>query len=302
MPRDASSVALLDGHALPLAASSGDASRITTEQTAAFRRDGYLLVESVSPPEEIASLRVLYDRLFSERRGWSSGDLFDMVERDSASNELALPQLLWPSNYEPSLRDTRLHANAVSIAEQLLGPGAQNILEHAILKPPLKGAATPWHQDDAFNRPGSGFVEQISIWMPLQDVTIKSGCLLYIRGSNRGPLFPHRSPRNDPQIHGLETVDPPDLTNCVAVEMRAGDAVIHHSRTLHSAGANTSDQPRRAYVLGYSVQSRPNSLLTRDYPWNLEKQTARAERELQTLPPFKRFARRFRRLLRGQKF
>jgi hypothetical protein len=275
---------------------------VSEAQLAAFRRDGFLLVEGLSSEEEIASLRVLFDRMFSERRGWESGDLFDMVGLDSPEQELALPQLLRPSRYEPLLRQSKLASSARSIAEQILGPKLENDLEHAINKPPFTGAATPWHQDDAFHRKGSGVLESISIWMPLQDVTIESGCMRYIRGSNLGPLYPHRSPGNDPRIHGLETASPPDLTNCVEMPMRAGDAVIHLSRTLHGAGANTSAQPRRAYILGYSVQTRRHRVLVRDYPWNLEKQTAREERALQTLSAVKRTVKRFKRLVRGKKF
>ncbi len=225
-----------------------------------------------------------------------------MVRPDSPERGLALPQLLWPSRYEPLLGQTRLAANARAIAQQILGPGAENMLEHAIMKPPFHGAATPWHQDEAFNRKGSGFVESISIWMPLQDVTAESGCLKYIRGSNHGPLFPHRSPNNDPRIHGLETVAPPDLTHCVDVPLRIGSVVLHLSRTLHSAGPNTTDQSRRAYVLGFAVQSHRHNLLSRDYPWNLEKQTGRDQRELHSLSPVKRTLRRLRRFLRGQRF
>ncbi len=286
------------------AAISGTGPRISDEQRTAFRRDGYLVVENLTTPEELASLRVLYDRLFSERRGWESGDLYDMVGSDSQGRGLAIPQLLWPSRYEPSLRQTQLHASALHIAQQLLGADVQNMLEHAIMKPAFNGsgAVTPWHQDDAFGRKGSGFVESISIWMALQDVTLESGCLQYIRGSNHGPLYPHRSPGNDPRVPGLEVITPPDLARCVSVPVPAGGAVIHLSRTLHGAGVNTGDQPRRAYVLGYAVQSRPHKLFSRDYPWNLEKQTAREQRELSSLPPVKRTLFRVRRLLRGQKF
>ena len=225
-----------------------------------------------------------------------------MIGPDSPEQEMALPQLLRPSQYEPFFRQTKLASSARSIAEQILGPKLENDLEHAISKPPFNGAATPWHQDDAFHRKGSGVPESISIWMPLQDVTVENGCMRYIRGSNLGPLYPHRSPRNDPRIHGLETISPPDLTNCVAVPVRAGDAVIHLSRTLHSAGVNTSDQPRRAYILGYSVKTRRDRPLTRDYPWNLEKQTAREQRALHSLSLVKRTMRRFRRFARGKKF
>ena len=283
-------------------ASGVQAPLLSEEQLAALRWDGFLKVDELSTPEELASLRVAYDRLFTEGRGWEAGDLFDMVGADEDEQQLALPQMLWPSRYEPRLRQTRLAANAEAIARQILGADIENFLEHAILKPPFHPAETPWHQDQAFSRKGSGFLESISIWMPLQDVTVERGCMRYIAGSNRGPLYPHRSPRNDPRIHGLEMVSPPDLAKCVAVPMKAGDAVIHLSYTIHGAGGNGTDQPRRAYVLGYAVKARRHQLMTRDYAWNLEKQTAREQRELRSLPPLKRTIRRLRRLLRDMRF
>jgi len=273
--------------------------RLTDAQKVAFRRDGFLVVENLTTPAEIAALTVAYDRLFTERRGWDTGDLFDMVGRDNVDKALSLPQLLWPSRYEPYLLETHLHASARSIAEQLLGPNPTNILEHAIMKPAGNGAATPWHQDDAFSRRGSGFLEALSIWMPLQDVTVGSGCMRYIRASNLGPLYPHRSPGNDPRIHGLEVTAPPNMKDCVDVPLPAGAGVVHHSRTIHSAGVNTSNHPRRAYILGFAVQTRRHSIFSRDYPWNLEKRTAREQRAMQNLPVWKRTFRKVRRLLRG---
>jgi hypothetical protein len=278
---------------------SGSGSQLSETQCADFRRDGFLIVEGLSTPDELASLRLAYDRLFVDRRGWSKGDLFDMVGHDDLEKGLGLPQLLSPSRYEPSLSQTRLAANAAVIAGQLLGPKATNIFEHAILKPPRVGAATPWHQDDAFMRRGCGFDESIAIWMPLQDVIVDNGCMLYVRGSNHGPLHPHRSPKNDPRIHGLQTVTPPDLTHCMAAQIPAGGAVIHHSRTLHSAGINTSEQPRRAYVLGFAVQARPHKRFARDYGWNVEKATARDQREYQSLSFRKRIMWRIQRRMRG---
>jgi hypothetical protein len=274
---------------------------VSAAQLVALRRDGFVLVEGLSTDGELASLRALFDRMFAERRGWDAGDLFDMIGRDSPEQELALPQLLRPSRYEPLLRQTKIAASAHSIAQQILGPKFENDLEHVISKPPFTGAATPWHQDDAFHPKGSGVLESISIWVPLQDVTVESGCMQYIRGSNLGPLFPHRSPRNDPRIHGLETISPPDMTHCVAVPMRAGDAVIHLSRTVHGSGVNTTSHRRHAYVLGYSVRVRRDRLLTRDYPWNLEKQTAREQRARQSMPLVIRTIRRLGRFVRGKK-
>src|ERR1700728_1918576 len=192
------------GYAVDRSSSSGavgdSGPHVSEDQLVALRRDGFLLVEGLSSEEEIAPLRAIFDRMFDERRGWDTGALFDMIGPDSPEQEMALPQLLRPSQYEPFFRQTKLASSARSIAEQILGPKLENDLEHAISKPPFNGAATPWHQDDAFHRKGSGVPESISIWMPLQDVTVENGCMRYIRGSNLGPLYPHRSPRNYPRI------------------------------------------------------------------------------------------------------
>jgi hypothetical protein len=103
---------------------------VSEDQLVALRRDGFLVVEGLSSDEEIAPLRALYDRMFSERRGWDAGDLFDMIGPDSPEQGLALPQLLRPSQYEPFLRKTKLASSARSIAEQILGPNLENDLEH----------------------------------------------------------------------------------------------------------------------------------------------------------------------------
>jgi hypothetical protein len=144
---------------------------VSEDQLVALRRDGFLLVEGLSSDEELAALRALFDRMFSERRGWDAGDLFDMVGPDTPERELALPQLLRPSRYEPLLRQTKLASNAHSIAEQILGPKLENDLEHAISKPAFTGAATPWHQDDAFHRKGSGVPESISVRTTIREST-----------------------------------------------------------------------------------------------------------------------------------
>jgi ectoine hydroxylase-related dioxygenase (phytanoyl-CoA dioxygenase family) len=137
------------------------------------------------------------------------------------------------------------------------------------------------------------------MWMPLQDVSEGNGCMCYIPRSNHGPLYPHHSPNNDPRIHGLETT-PPDASLSVPVPMRAGSVVIHHSMTLHSSGVNTRPDPRRAYALGFAVKTERH-ILKRDYPWNLEKQTAREDRFLRSLPKYKRLSYKLKKWLHGQR-
>jgi ectoine hydroxylase-related dioxygenase (phytanoyl-CoA dioxygenase family) len=170
------------------------------------------------------------------------------------------------------------------MAAQLMGPRAEFVFDHAMVKP-AQGLPTAWHQDQAFWRAGMPF-RVISFWIALQEVNRDNGCLKFIPKSNHGPLYEHRSLGDDPRKHGLEAVG---VTGEAAVfcPIPAGGATIHHWLTCHGADANRTTSPRRAYALCFGVLAdRP--LVTREYPWNRRKVTERAKRYRASLKPWHR--------------
>jgi len=251
---------------------------LTPDQIALFREQGYLAVDSISPPAEVQLLQEIFQRLFQDGAGWKKGAQFDLAGTDDG-RPAKLPQLLNPVEFAPELRETEFRANALAIARQLLGPKTEPWFEHAILKPPHYGAETPWHQDEAHrDDPGTDY-EQVSIWMPLQEATQANGCMRYIAGSHRGPILEHRSPNNDPRITALECVGGFDPAKAAYCPLPPGGAAVHHCRTLHGAGANQSDLPRCAYILAFRGPARPNPEF-HGYPWNATKHTAAQERRV----------------------
>jgi hypothetical protein len=251
--------------------------QLTQEQIASFRRDGFLALPQIAPPEEVMLFREIFDRLFKSGAGWEKGAQYDLAGTDGDDRPAALPQLLNPTQFAPELGPTQFRANALAIAIQLLGAGTVPWFEHAILKPPRYGAATPWHQDEAHrDDPGTDY-EQLSIWMPLQEATAENGCMRYIGGSHLGPVLEHRSPNNDPRITALECVGPFIPASATLCPLPPGGAVMHHCRTLHSAGPNQSEAPRCAYILSFRGPVRPNAAFT-GYVWNTTKRTAAQER------------------------
>ncbi|MDB5966041.1 MAG: Phytanoyl-CoA dioxygenase [Polaromonas sp.] len=248
---------------------------LTDAQIRNFHEDGYLAVQQITTPEEVGFIREIYDGLFERKAGWANGDLFDFSGDDINANPAAIPQLLNPSHHAPALKKTLFHMNAHAMAKQLLGPSAELVFEHAMLKPARTGGETPWHQDEAFYPRFTNY-RSVTFWMPLQAVDIGNGCLDFIPGSNKGALLAHRSINNDPRIHGLEAPDA-DGSRRVSCPLLEGGATVHHYRTLHHAGPNTSDGPRRAYALGFGVRSAKYTLRT-EFPWNVEKATARMKR------------------------
>jgi ectoine hydroxylase-related dioxygenase (phytanoyl-CoA dioxygenase family) len=260
---------------------------LTQDQIDFYHREGYLALDAITTPKEVEWLREIYDRLFETRAGREEGNQFDLAGADEEGKPAALPQILNPSRYAPELKEGLYRVNALAIARQLLGPEAIAMGEHAIFKPAHVGAPTPWHQDEAYWNPQMEY-NSFSLWMPLQPATLENGCMQFVPRSHRREVLPHHCIDHDPRIHGLE-LDPEtgtesgvvlsgvDAATVVACPLPPGGATVHHNRTLHYAGPNRSDIPRRAYILAFGLPPTPRAE-PRTFPWNDQKQTAREQR------------------------
>ena len=251
--------------------------KLSAEQVLFFHLNGFLSIPTPLTDEvELAWMRDVYDRIFRERAGRESGDQFDLAGSDEEGKEASLPQILNPAKYAPELKDGKYLQVVDSVMKQLFGPEAQAGMAHAIFKPAGNGAATPWHQDEAYWDPALQYYNA-SIWMPLQEATIENGCLWFKPGSHEWPILEHRPIGGNAKIHGLEMVDLTVLTDPVACPLPAGGITIHRNRTAHFAGPNVSAIPRRALILGAGLPAYkyPSE---RRFPWNETKHTARDER------------------------
>lgn len=249
--------------------------QLTPEQIAFFHREGYLSIPAITTAEEVAQLCNIYDHLFETKAGRDQGDHLDLTTTDEDGHEPALPQILNPSKYAPELATAQLRTHAEAIARQLFGPETTFRFDHAIRKPARIGGPTPWHQDEAYADPGMDYNE-LSIWIPLQEATVANGCMWFVPRSHTADVVPHRPIGNDPRIVGLEVTEMHDpnavCANAVACPLPAGGATLHHCRTLHYTGPNTSDQPRRAYILGFGAPPQKRST-PRRFIWLEQQQT-----------------------------
>ncbi len=256
---------------------------LNADQIDFFWSNGFLSIEQISSPKEIEIMRVAYDKIFQQRAGRDEGNQFDLAGSDEEGKVAALPQILNPGKYAPELKDTLAEANARAIAAQIFARAGEvskmtGGVAHAIFKPARVGAATPWHQDEAYWNPQFEY-QSLSVWLPLQTANLENGCMQFISGSHEMNVLPHRSINDDPRIHGLE-VDQNvsvDFSNAVACPLKAGGCTLHLSRTFHFTGANNSDIPRRALIMGFQLPHKPFDG-ERRFLWNEVKTTARQER------------------------
>jgi ectoine hydroxylase-related dioxygenase (phytanoyl-CoA dioxygenase family) len=250
---------------------------LAPDQIEFFHTNGFLMLREITTAQEVEMLQSVYDRLFEVKAGRDAGDHLDLTSVDDGTQPETLPQILNPSKYAPELVNTAFRANALAIAKQLLGPDAEFRGDHAIRKPPQSGAATPWHQDEAYWDPAME-QNEISIWVPLQEATLQNGCMQFVPGTHRQEVLPHHSIGNDPRVIGLEVDNPEALAvYSVACPLPPGGATIHHSRTLHFTGPNRSNTPRRAYILMFGTPPKPRAT-PRNFYWLAQQKTQWQER------------------------
>jgi hypothetical protein len=216
---------------------------LAQQQIELFRSRGFLSLDRITTAGEIERIRGLYDRIVRDRVGCRPSEM-----TGSRWREESLVTIVSPEAIAPELKESIAFLNAREVLTRLLGVSREEIIcgWRIFCKPP-HGGVTPWHQDAA-NRPRPH--DGASVWIPLDDATEESSCLSYIGGSHRTGLRPHHF-----EEHHFLT-DDVDGSQGEATPVPAGGATVHHCLTLHSAGANRTDRPRRALVVVGQVVSR----------------------------------------------
>jgi len=253
------------------------ASLSSDERRIYFKKNGFVPLLNLASDDDVEFIRTVAEAMFRNKTGFERGAQIDMVGKDGSLDGARLPQIFRPSEFCAELRSTAFYNNALIAARELIGPEARCYFDDMIMKPPLHGSATPWHQDEAFRNPAFEYNE-ISIWLALQAVDLENGCMCFVPGTHIGAVLPHRPVNNDPSVHMLECYDGFDPSDAVPCLLPAGGCTAHAGRTIHGAGPNITDKPRYAYVLIFETP-RKWGRMPRKFAWQDTTITARQERE-----------------------
>jgi ectoine hydroxylase-related dioxygenase (phytanoyl-CoA dioxygenase family) len=123
--------------------------------------------------------------------------------------------------------------------------------DQVFFKPAGHPGVVPWHQDYSYWT-RTGPARHITVNIMLDDADEENGCVQFVPGSHRWGLLP-KLPFDSSldAIHEHLSAEQSDAFAPVHGCMRAGEATIHHSHTLHGSAGNHSDRPRRALVFNY---------------------------------------------------
>lgn len=210
--------------------------RLTEDHIHQFYQDGFTVVHGFASATDVEQIHELLKSLFEQ---------VDEPPQRVIGGCLKLERRLVKTQYFKNIR---------VLAKQLLGPEARLRYDQAFFKLPHSNWPTMWHQDEAFGQKPGGPNLRASFWLPLQDVTVESGCLQFIPGSHKGELLPHY-PLAEGPYSAIATAHV-DIAKAVPCPITQGDITIHNSRTVHYAGPNITDRPRLAWSVEFAVGGR----------------------------------------------
>lgn len=221
--------------------------RLTDAHAAAFRDDGFFVVENLLDAEETSLLGEIA-RADAElaRAAVSRADGEGGAVKLKVENELDDQTI-----YAAIVRSERV----AGTMRRLLGDEVYHWHHKMIFKEARVGGAWAWHQDygywynNACLRP-----DLASCMIAVDAATRQNGCLQVLAGS-------HLLGRVDHGKTGDQTgADPERVEQAVArlplvhVEMGPGSAVFFHCNLLHRSDQNTSDRPRWAFICCYNTR------------------------------------------------
>jgi len=176
---------------------------------------------------------------------------YEFHSNESSDPDTILFHALGAWRITPALHDVLWNPRFLVAASQLLGDSPVRFWHDQIFwKPPKQGGVVAWHQDYSYwtrTKP----IAHITCWCGLDDSTKENGCLQYIPGSHRWGLLP--KPVIAGELQGIKDFltdeQKAQFERPQYAEVKAGEAIFHHSLTLHGSGANKSARPRRAFVI-----------------------------------------------------
>ena len=234
----------------PVSKAEWESYMLTKEQVSFFNENGYLAgikmltdrqVEMIKKDlEEIANVNHPVHSLF-----------YEFNSNESTDPSTILFHALGAWRITNGLHDVLWNPRFLMAASQLLGNVPVRFWHDQIFwKPPKQGGVVAWHQDYSYwtrTKP----IKHLTCWCALDDSTKENGCLQYIPGSQKWGLLP--KPVIAGELEGIRDFLNDDqkkkFEHPQFAEVKVGEAIFHHSLTLHGSGSNTSSKPRRAFVI-----------------------------------------------------
>ena len=237
--------------------------------TAAFARDGYLVLRRQIQPARITAMQAA---LTAE-----VATILDGLKRDGLIGDTR-PDLPWERRLAiagehaasygrgwterlavPATFDLHHDPGLLAALHQLLGPVVNGHRQFNV-RPKLPGqdlTTVPWHQDTGYYGAHTARDLIITAWVPLVPVDAGNGCMQVIPGSHRDGAVPHVDANDAGKFLRVDTRV--DESRAVTLAMAPGDVLLMHNLVFHRSTDNRSDGIRWSIDLRFWRPDTPSA-------------------------------------------
>lgn len=215
-----------------------------------YERDGVILLRNILPAMTLDRLRAEYDRTIPQEMATPKHEPIVVYWTHIPGHKKKLVRL----SDMPQMG--RFVKSCADIARVYVDRDLR-LLETIIFnKPPREGTKLNWHQDVSYFPFDPN--NQIALWIPFDPVTKANGAVNYALGTHQYGLRASTDLHSGAVFRGEERDQiPDDPAACgyevKCMEMQPGDVLLHHGRTWHMSGPNTTDIPRRGLSVRFLV-------------------------------------------------
>ncbi len=209
---------------------------LTPEQIARYHADGFLLLGKILSDDLIAELR-------QEELRFRTSPVWPVW--DTTGQTLFRSQV---QAYSAAVRRAGMEGAHAHAMRQLIGPNTIFWFTQFVTKFPDANTGKsefPWHQDNGYSK-GILPATNITVWVALEDVDERNGCVYVMPGSHKQGLLAHETKSETWHLRV------PVEGNGIPAILKAGEAVAFTGLTLHRSLLNHTDRPRRGFFMEYA--------------------------------------------------
>ena len=165
----------------------------------------------------------------------------------------------------PWINQLMRQSQILVLAKALLGNDLMVWTTHLYPKEVGDGRFISWHQDSAHW--GLDTNRVLTIWVALTKVNAENGCMRMLPGSHKKGIVPHRDTWDQDNIltRGQTITQKINEKDAVRVELKAGEASLHHVDMFHASNPNISTSRRVGVAIRYITPAARQTRIDEDY-------------------------------------
>lgn len=221
--------------------------KLDTISTEEFRREGFVVLERALDDSTLALLQSEADLAVAELEASMTESGSDVVGLSHRGRRYFAGDR---ASVRPALADFVRSPLMEDICRATLGEEAYFYGDQFVVKLAEQGMSFAWHQDSGYLREVAPdySLENLSCWIALDDMSEENGALWVLPFSRTGSreVVKHVADEKTNDFVGYFGDDPG-----VLVSVPAGSIVVFSTHLFHRSGANTTERPRRSWLVQY---------------------------------------------------